>query len=293
MQANLLRLVVLSALLAGGTVWANGVSNDPFSAEKYYSSPMKFVGEKIKVRLFKIEPRPNLTAADLGYVWFQATTDRDGTEALKIHIRVEQEEAVKFARNFQTESRSGRLVDGIFGSRSSSTDLTKEIATQVPYFLTIGERAEIQQATGEVISGSLVVAPMPEKAEKIEAVATAAGPVVQEQPKTPTFSGPKLILVRSAALASLQLREAASVQSNAEVLEVRAQDGSLQTVIGKSSVLAVLPAPTAEASREKAAEAVELYEQVMEQHPEAEPLLAEAHRRWKEIAETAVVASNW
>jgi hypothetical protein len=77
------------------------------------------------------------------------------------------------------------------------------------------------------------------------------------------------------------------------VLEVRAQDGSLQTVIGKSSVLAVLPAPTPEASREKAAEAVELYEQVMERHPEAEPLLADAHRKWKEIAETAVVASNW
>ena len=252
---------------------------------------MKFVGEKIKVRVFKIEPRPNLTAADLGYVWFQATTDRDGTEALKIHIRVEQEEAEKFARNFQTESRTGRLVDGIFGSRSSSTDLTKEIATQVPYFLTIGERAEIQQATGEVISGSLVVTPTPKKAEKIETVATAAGPV--EQPKPPTFSGPKLILVRSGALASLQLREAAKVESKAEVLEVRAQDGSLQTVIGKSSVLAVLPAPTPEASREKAAEAVELYEKVMEQHPESEPLLAEAHRKWKEIAETAVVASNW
>jgi len=291
MQANLLRLVVLSALMAGVTGWANGGGNDPFSAEKYYSSPMKFVGEKIKVRLFKVEPRPNLTAADLGYVWFQATTDRDGTEALKIHIRVEQEEAEKFARNFQTESRSGRLVDGIFGSRSSSTDLTKEIATQVPYFLTIGERAEIQQATGQVISGSLVVAPMPKKAEKIEAVATAAGPV--EQPKTPTFTGPKLILVRSGALASLQLREAAKVESKAEVWEVRAQDGSLQTVIGKSSVLAVLPAPTPEASQEKAAEAVELYEKVMEQHPEAEPLLAEAHRKWKEIAETAVVASSW
>ena len=291
MQANLLRLVVLSALLAGATGWANGGANDPFSAEKYYSSPMKFVGEKIKVRVFKIEPRPNLTAADLGYVWFQATTDRDGTEALKIHIRVEQEEAEKFARNFQTESRTGRLVDGIFGSRSSSTDLTKEIATQVPYFLTIGERAEIQQATGEVISGSLVVTPTPKKAEKIETVATAAGPV--EQPKPPTFSGPKLILVRSGALASLQLREAAKVESKAEVLEVRAQDGSLQTVIGKSSVLAVLPAPTPEASREKAAEAVELYEKVMEQHPDSEPLLAEAHRRWKELAQRALVAANW
>ena len=290
MQANLLRLVVLSALLAGATGWANGGANDPFSAERYYSSPMKFVGEKIKVRVFKIEPRPNLTAADLGYVWFQATTDRDGTEALKIHIRVEQEEAEKFARNFQTESRTGRLVDGIFGSRSSSTDLTKEIATQVPYFLTIGERAEIQQATGEVISGSLVVTPMPKKAEKIEAVATAAGPV--EQPKPPTFSGPKLILVRSGALASLQLREAAKVESKAEVLEVRAQDGSLQTVIGKSSVLAVLPAPTPEASREKAAEAVELYEKVMEQHPDSEPLLAEAHRRWKELAAATVVTAS-
>lgn len=291
MQANLLRLVVLSGLLAGATGWANGGANDPFSAERYYSSPMKFVGEKIKVRVFKIEPRPNLTAADLGYVWFQATTDRDGTEALKIHIRVEQEEAQKFVRNFQTESRTGRLVDGIFGSRSSSTDLTKEIATQVPYFLTIGERAEIQKATGQVVSGSLVVTPTRKKAEKIEAVATAAGPL--EQPKPPTFSGPKLILVRSGALASLQLREAAKVESKAEVLEVRAQDGSLQTVIGKSSVLAVLPAPTPEASQEKAAEAVELYEKVMEQHPDSEPLLAEAHRRWKELAQRAVVAANW
>ena len=53
------------------------------------------------------------------------------------------------------------------------------------------------------------------------------------------------------------------------------------------------PAPTAEASREKAAEAVELYERVMERHPEAEALLADAHRKWKEIAETAVVAANW
>lgn len=283
--------MVLSAYLAGGIGSATGGGNDAFSAERYYFSPQKFIGEKVKVRVFKIEPRPNLTAADLGYVWFQVTTNREGTEAGKIHLRVEQEEAEKFARNFQNESRTGRLVDGIFASRSSSTDLSKEISTQVPFFLTIGERAEIRQATGETISGSLVVAPMPKKAEKIEAVATAAGSV--EQPKPPTFSGPKLILVRSGALASLQLREAAKVESKAEVWEVRDQDGSLQTVIGKSSVLAVLPAPTPEVSREKAAEAVELYEQVMEQHPESEPLLAEAHRRWKQIAETAVVASNW
>lgn len=290
MQANILRLIALSAFLAGGTGWTNGGGNDPFSAERYYSSPQKFIGEEIKIRVFKVEPRPNLTAADLGYVWFQGTTDREGTEAFKIHLRVEQENAEKFARNFQTESRTGRVVDGIFGSRSSSTDLSREIATQVPYFLTIGERAEVQQATGQVISGSLVVAPSPKKAEKIETVATAAGPV--EQPKPPTFSGPKLILVRSGALASLQLREAAKVESKAEVWEVRAQDGSLQTVIGKSSVLAVLPAPTPEASREKAVEAVELYEKVMEKHPEAEPLLAEAHRRWREIAETSVVAAR-
>ena len=290
MQANFLRLTVLSAFLAGGIGWANGGGNDPFSAERYYSSPMKFVGEKVKVRIFKIEPRSNLTAADLGYVWFQATTDREATEAFKIHLRVEQEEAEKFARNLQNESRTGRLVDGVFGSRSSSTDLSKEISTQVPFFLTIGERAEIRQATGEVISGSLVVAPTPKKAEKIEAVPTAAGPV--EQPKAATFSGPKLILMRSGALASLQLREAAQVETKADVVEVLAQDGSLQSVIGKSSVVAVLPAPTPEASPERAAQAVELYEQVMEQHPEAEPLLAEAHRRWKRIAETSIVAAT-
>lgn len=291
MQANILRLLALSAFLAGGFGWANGGGNDPYSAERYYSSPQKFVGERVKVRVFKIEPQPNLTAADLGYVWFQATTDREGTEASKIHLRVEQEEAEKFARNFQTESRTGRLVDGIFGSRSSSTDLSKEIATQVPFFVAIGQRAEIQQATGEVISGSLVVAASPKKVEKIEALVTAAGP--KEDPKTPAFSGPKLILVRSGALASMQLREAAKVETKADVLEVLGHDGSLQTVIGKRSVVAVLPAPTAEASREKAVKAVELYEQVMERHPEAEPLLAEAHRKWKEIAETAVVASNW
>ena len=240
MQANILRFLVFSALLAGATGWANGGAKDPFSAEKYYSSPMKFVGEKIKVRVFKIEPRPNLTAADLGHVWFKATTDREGTEAFKIHIRVEHEEAEKFARNFQTESRTGRLVDGIFGSRSSSTNLSKEIATQVPYFLTVGERAEIQQATGEVISGSLVVTPVPKKSEKIGSIPTAAGPV--EKPKAPAFSGPKLLLVRSSAVASLQLREAAKVETRADVVEVLAQDGSLQSVIGKSSVVAVLPA---------------------------------------------------
>ena len=277
--------------MAGVPGWANGGGNDPFSAERYYSSPQKFIGEKVKVRVFRIEPRPNLTAADLGYVWFQATTDREGTEPCKIHLRVEQEEAQKFARNFQTESRMGRLVDGIFGSRSSSTDLSKEIATQVPFFLTIGERAEIRQATGEVISGSLVVAPSPKKAEKIEAMPTAAGPV--EETKPAAFSGPKLILVRSGAVAPLQLREAAQVETKADVVEVLAQDGSLQSVIGRSSVVAVLPAPTPAASREKAMRAVELYEQVMERHPEAQPLLAEAHRRWKELAETAVVAGTW
>ena len=76
------------------------------------------------------------------------------------------------------------------------------------------------------------------------------------------------------------------------MVEVLAQDGSLQSVIGKSSVVAVLPAPTPEASPERAAQAVELYEQVMERHPEAEPLLAEAHRRWKQIAETSIVAAT-
>jgi len=290
MQANLLRLTALSAFLAGSAEWANGGRNDPFSAERYYSSPQKFVGEKVKVRIFKIEPRSNLTAADLGYVWFQATTDREGTEALKIHLRVEQEESEKFSRSFQNESRTGRLVDGIFGSRSSSTDLSKEISTQVPFFLTIGERAEIGQATGEVISGSLMVAPTPKKAGKIEAVATAAGPVEESKPEA--FSGPKLILVRFRAEASLQLREVAQVETKAEVVEVLAQDGSLQSVIGKSSVVAVLPAPTPEASPERAAQAVELYERVMEQHPESEPLLAEAHRRWKELAAATVVTAS-
>ena len=283
MQANILRLMVVSAFLAGGICWANGGANDPFSAERYYSSPQKFIGEKVKLRVFKIEPRPNLTAADLGYVWFQATTHRDGSEGAKIHLRVEQEEAEKFARNFQTESRTGRLVDGIFGSRSSSTDLSKEISTQVPFFLTIGERAEIRQATGEVISGSLVVAPAPKKAEKIETMPTAAGRV--EEAKPAAFSGPKLILVRSGAVPSLQLREAAKVATKADVVEVLAQDGSLQSVIGKSSVVAVLPAPTADASQEKAAHAVQLYEQVMERHPESEPLLTEAHQKWKALAQ--------
>ena len=291
MQANLLRLVAISAFLTGGTGWTNGGANDPFSAERYYSSPQKFVGEKVKIRVFKIEPRPNLTAADLGYVWFQATTNREGSEAAKIHLRVEQEEAERFSRNFQNESRTGRVVDGIFGSRSAATDLSKEIATQVPFFVTIGERAEIREATGEVISGSLVVAPSPKKAVKMETLPTAAGPA--EEPKTPALAGPKLILVRGSTAAPLQLREAAKVATKADVVEVLAPDGSLQTVIGKSSVLAVLPAPTPEASREKAAQAVELYEEVMEQHPEAEPLLAEAHRRWKELAQRALVAANW
>ena len=287
MQANTLRLLPLFAFLAGGTGWANGGGNDPYSAERYYSSPQKFIGEKVKVRIFKIEPQPKLTAVDLGYVWFQAHTSREGAESSKIQVRVEQEEAEKFSRNFQTESRTGRVVDGIFSSRSAST-LSPEIATQISFFLTVGPRAELGQETGETISGSLVVAPA---ARKIETVATAAGSA--EEPKPAAFVGPKLILVRSGSVATLQLREAAKVEAKADVLEVLGHDGSLQTVIGKNSVLAVLPAPVAEASREKAQKAVELYEEVMERHPEAETLLADAHRRWKEIAETAVVASSW
>jgi hypothetical protein len=287
MQANTLRLLPLFAFLAGGTGWANGGGNDPYSAERYYSSPQKFIGEKVKVRIFKIEPQPKLTAVDLGYVWFQAHTSREGAESSKIQVRVEQEEAEKFSRNFQTESRMGRVVDGIFSSRSAST-LSPEIATQISFFLTVGPRAELGQETGETISGSLVVAPA---VRKIETVATAAGSA--EEPKPAAFVGPKLILVRSGSVATLQLREAAKVEAKADVLEVLGHDGSLQTVIGKSSVLAVLPAPVAEASREKAQKAVELYEEVMERHPEAETLLADAHRRWKEIAETAVVASSW
>lgn len=286
MQPNLLRLMVLFAFLAGIDGWANGGAKDPFSAERYYSAPMKFVGEKIKVRLFKIEPRPNLTAADLGHVWFQATTNREGTEALKIHIRVEQEQAEMFARNFQTETRTGRLVDGIFGRRSSRTDLSPEIAAQVGFFLAIGERAEIHQATGEMVSGSLVVAPSPKREPKMAAVATSAS--LQEEPKPAAFSGPKLILVRSGPRPLLQLREAAQVEIKPEVLEVLAQDGSLQSVIGKSSVLAVLPAPIGEASREEAVHAVRLYEKVLAQHPEAEPLLTAPHRKWKKIA-----AESW
>ncbi|MFZ9875040.1 MAG: hypothetical protein ACO3E8_06700, partial [Candidatus Methylacidiphilales bacterium] len=276
MQANTLRLLPLFAFLAGGTGWANGGGNDPYSAERYYSSPQKFIGEKVKVRIFKIEPQPKLTAVDLGYVWFQAHTSREGAESSKIQVRVEQEEAEKFARNFQTENRTGRVVDGIFSSRSAST-LSPEIATQISFFLTVGPRAELGQETGETISGSLVVAPA---ARKIETVATAAGSA--EEPKPAAFVGPKLILVRSGSVATLQLREAAKVEAKADVLEVLGHDGSLQTVIGKSSVLAVLPAPVAEASREKAQKAVELYEEVMERHPEAETLLADAHRRWKE-----------
>jgi len=290
MQANLLRLLVLSALLAGATSWANRASNDPFSAQRYYSTPMKFIGEKIKIRVFRIEPRPNLTAADLGHVWFQATTEREGGDASKIHLRIEHEGVEKFVRNFQTESRSGRLVDGIFETRSATTDLSPEIATQVPFFVVIGNRAEIRQATGEIVSGSLVVAPSPKKAAQIEAIPTAAGPAPEAKPAT--FAGPKLILVRSGGLASLQLREAAQVETRQDVLEVLAHDGSLQSVIGKSSVVAVLPAPVGEVTREKAVRAVEMYEEVLARHPEAEPLLAEAHQKWREIAAAPLVAAR-
>lgn len=290
MQANLLRLLVLSALLAGATSWANRAANDPFSAQRYYSTPMKFIGEKIKIRLFRIEPRPNLTAADLGYVWFQATTEKDGGDASKIHLRIEHEEVEKFVRNFQTDNRAGRLVDGIFQSRSATTDLSPEIATQVPFFVVIGNRAEIRQATGEIVSGSLLVAPSPKKAAKIEAIPTAAGPVPEAKPAI--FAGPKLILVRGGGLTSLQLREAAQVETRHDVLEVLARDGSLQSVIGKSSVVAVLPAPVGEVCRERAVRAVAMYEEVLARHPEAEPLLAEAHQKWKEIATAPLVAAS-
>lgn len=290
MEANTLRLLVLSAFLGGGIDWANGGGNDPYSAERYYSSPQKFVGEKVKIRLFKIEPRPSLTARDLGYVWFQGTTDREGSEVFKIHLRVEQEEAEKFARNFQTENRMGRLTEGVFESRSATSDLPTEVATQVAFFLTLGERAAVRAATGEVISGSLVVTPSPKKADKTEKIPLVAVPV--SEPETAVFSDSKLILVRSGGVTSLQLREAAKVKTKADVVEVLGQDGSLQSVIGRSSVLAVLPAPTSEVSPEKAAQAVELFDQVIERHPEAKLLLAEAHRRWKEIAATAMVTAS-
>lgn len=290
MQANFLQLVVLFALLAGANSWANRGSNDPFSAQRFYSTPMKFIGEKIKIRVFRIEPRPNLTAADLGYVWFLATTEKEGDEASKIHLRIEHEEVEKFVRNFQTENRAGRLVDGLFESRSATSDLSVEIATQVPFFVVIGNRSEIRRATGEIVSGSLVVAPSPKQAAKIERITTAAGPVLEAKPAT--FTGPKLILVRGGGLTSLQLREAAQVETRQDVLEVLAHDGSLQSVIGKSSVVAVLPAPVGEVSREKAVRAVEMYEEVLARHPEAEPLLAEAHQKWKEIAAAPLFAGS-
>lgn len=282
--------MVVLAIFGPATGWTNGAPNDPFSAQRYYSTPMKFIGEKIKLRVFRIEPRPNLTAADLGHVWFQATTDREGSEASKIHLRVEHEEAERFVRNFQTENRAGRLVDGIFGSRSASSDLSPEIATQVPFFVVVGNRAEIRQATGEIISGSLVVAPSPKKPARAGATPTAAGPAPEAKPAP--FSGPKLILVRSGALPSLHLREAAQVETKPDVLEVRADDGSLQSVIGKNSVVAILPAPVAEVSQEKAVRAVAMYEEVLARYPEAEPLLAEAHKRWKELATKPLLTAS-
>lgn len=290
MQANTLILLVFSALFAGNTGWANAGFSDPFSAQRYYSTPSKFIGEKVKLRIFRIEPRPKLTAADLGHVWFQASTDRDGTEASKIHVRVEQEEVEKFVRNFQTENRSGRLVDGIFASRSSSTDLSPEVSTQVPFYLVVGKRAEIRQATGEIISGSLVVVPSPRRETKAEKEPAAGKPV--KDVRTLAFAGPKLILVRSGTQTSLHLREAAKVETKPDVLEVLAQDGSLQSVIGRSSVVAVLPAPTGEVTREKAVRAVELYEEVLARHPEAEPLLTEAHQKWKKIAAEPLVTAS-
>lgn len=258
------------------------------TADFYQSAPQDYLGKEIRLRVSSLTPVPELTAADQGFVWMEASTGRPQKEGGKILLRIPSADSAKLAKTMNLPSSSGRWLEGIFAGHDSGAVLPSKINERAPYYLQVSSAAAQKEAPEdlETASGSLVLAPKPKEAGKTQKPPVAAGPApspsaqVKKDPE-----GPKAVLLRSKSGEPLQLRTAKSVKMEADFCEIIDADGKL-SLVGKPLVAAILPLPKEGSipTREEAEAALRLYAEKSQAIPEAAALLTQAKEPWEKFS---------
>lgn len=267
------------------------------TANFYQSAPQEFLGKEIRLRVASLTPIPELTAADQGYVWMEASTGRPQKEEGKILLRIPSADSAKLAKTMNLPSSSGRWLEGVFSGHDSGAILPSKIKERAPYYLQVSSAAAQKEAPEdmETASGSLVLTPKPKETAKAQKPIAVVAPA----PSTPVpakkdLEGPKVVLLRSKPGEPLQLRTAKSVKMEADFCEIIDTDGKL-SLVGKPLVAAILPLPKDGAipSREEAEAALRLYAEKSQTIPEAAALLTGPKASWERfsVAPAAATAS--
>ena len=256
------------------------------TANFFQSSPQEYLGKEIRLRVASLTPVPELTAADQGYVWMEASTGRPKKEEGKILLRIPSADSAKLAKTMNLPSSSGRWLDGVFSGHDSGAVLPTAIKQKAPYYIQVISAAAQQEtlADMETASGSLVLTPKPKETKKQEnalPVKTAStSATAKKEPE-----GPWVVLFRSKSGEPLQQRTAKSVKMESDFCEIVDQDGKL-SLLGRPLVAAILPLPKDGSipTQQEAEAAVRLYAEKVQALPEAAPLLAEAKASWEKLS---------
>lgn len=264
------------------------------TANFYQSAPREYLGKKIRLRIVSLAPIPELTAADQGYVWMEASTGRPQKEEGKILLRIPKEDSAKLAKTMNLPSSSGRWMEGMFSGHDTGAVLPTVIKQKAPYYIQVSAAGAQKEKLEEMetASGSLVVAPKPKDLNKPDAATTTAADFnpattpVQKQPE-----GPKAVLLRAKPSEPVQLRIAKSVKMQADFCEIIDLQGKL-TLVGRPLVVAVLPLPGdgTVPTKEEAEAALRLYAQKAQTIPDADTLLAEAKASWEKFTAASVAS---
>ena len=83
----------------GVLVWSafSLVAAEKGTANFYQSAPHDYLGKEIRLRVVSLTPVPELTAADQGFVWMEASTGRPQKEEGKILLRIPSADSAKLA----------------------------------------------------------------------------------------------------------------------------------------------------------------------------------------------------
>lgn len=270
------------------------------TADYYHSSPQRFIGKEVPIRVVSLAPVPDLTAMDPGFVWFEASTGKPNNEEGKILLRIPVDRSAKLAERLNNGSPNGNQIRGVFYSRENGPILPEEISKRAPYYLQIGQKPVLSNPEEmETAAGSLILAPKKSSEKGIgtppaiivkpsKAPPVPASPQVRPQDSS---SGPQVFLLQGKAGQPKEVKRAETAVLQGEVWELTSEDGKL-SLVSQAKVLAILPLPPAgsEPKEEESRKAVAAFDKQIGEHPDAKEALLQAKASWEKFS-TAPLAT--
>lgn len=265
------------------------------TADYYHSSPQRFIGKEVPIRVVSLAPVPDLTAMDPGFVWFEASTGKPNNEEGKILLRIPADRSAKVADRLNNGSPNGNQVRGVFYSRENGPILPGEISKRAPFYIQIGQKTVSSGPEDmETAAGSLILAPKESPQREIRPTATvkpvqpASVSGLPQERSQDLSPGPRAFLIQGKAGGPKEIKFAKTAVLQGEVWELTSEDGKL-SLVSKAKVLAILPLPAigAEPKAEEAREALAAFDAQVEKHPDAKEILLQAKATWNKTSATA------